>query len=451
MMTRAAGGMRRRQSYGNNPWTAGARTKTNDPNLTSHAAATFEWPPPDEVLSSQVVRFTIEPIEHAPETGAVASGHPPVPQIRESDGTAGIRESAANVDPWQVPNDRHSLARPSPDSSAASPERSPERAIATSTSISWYEVFASSIHSPAIMGALAALLLTVFTGVALARRTAPRPLESAFNSFAFIVRGLSAIDLPVREAGAPGARDESRITQKPVVPHTPPGRKASDDRAAQVLPMSGRLVVNSDPAGAEIFLDGRYQGVTPKTLGGLAPGRYRIVLRREGREVQHKVSVGRGATVALVAPLESSSSSAGWVSIASPLEMDVFEHGVLVGTSRSPRIMLEAGLHSLELVNEQTGFSTTRQVRVRSERVEQIGVEAPLGTAHLNAIPWAEVWIDGRSVGQTPIGNLPVAVGRHEIVFRHPQLGEKRILALVRFDTPTRLTANLRQPDADTH
>ena len=44
----------------------------------------------------------------------------------------------------------------------------------------------------------------------------------------------------------------------------------------------------------------------------------------------------------------------------------------------------------------------------------------------LNALPWAEVWIDGESIGETPIGKVSVPIGWHEIVFRHPELGEKR-------------------------
>ena len=43
----------------------------------------------------------------------------------------------------------------------------------------------------------------------------------------------------------------------------------------------------------------------------------------------------------------------------------------------------------------------------------------------LNAQPWADVWVDGERVGETPIGNVAVPIGPHEVVFRHPQLGEQ--------------------------
>jgi hypothetical protein len=36
------------------------------------------------------------------------------------------------------------------------------------------------------------------------------------------------------------------------------------------------------------------------------------------------------------------------------------------------------------------------------------------------------VFIDGKNVGQTPIGNLSLAIGTYEMTFRHPELGERR-------------------------
>jgi serine/threonine-protein kinase len=44
----------------------------------------------------------------------------------------------------------------------------------------------------------------------------------------------------------------------------------------------------------------------------------------------------------------------------------------------------------------------------------------------VNALPWAEVSLDGRPLGITPLGNISVPIGSHEVVWRHPQLGERR-------------------------
>jgi hypothetical protein len=38
----------------------------------------------------------------------------------------------------------------------------------------------------------------------------------------------------------------------------------------------------------------------------------------------------------------------------------------------------------------------------------------------VNADPWAEIEVDGKSVGETPIARLPVAPGRHRFLARMP-------------------------------
>ena len=61
----------------------------------------------------------------------------------------------------------------------------------------------------------------------------------------------------------------------------------------------------------------------------------------------------------------------------------------------------------------------------------------------MNARPWAEIVLDGNSVGQTPIANLLVSVGPHEMVFRHPQLGERKQTVVVTAKGPNRIAADL--------
>ena len=106
---------------------------------------------------------------------------------------------------------------------------------------------------------------------------------------------------------------------------------------------------------------------------------------------------------------------------------------------------MAVGAHTLELVNGATGFRTRRDVQIRAGHLEEIGVDLPTTTIHLNAVPWAEVWIDGTLVGQTPIGNHPVTIGPHQVLFRHPVLGDKEIATVVTADGANRVTARLIQ------
>ena len=106
--------------------------------------------------------------------------------------------------------------------------------------------------------------------------------------------------------------------------------------------------------------------------------------------------------------------------------------------------MMSAGRHEVELVNDTLGFRATKVVQVQPGKVAPLEVELPQGSINLNASPWAEVWIDGRRVGETPIGNLAIPIGPHEILFRHPQYGERKQAVSVTMNAPVRLSIDMK-------
>ena len=127
-----------------------------------------------------------------------------------------------------------------------------------------------------------------------------------------------------------------------------------------------------------------------------------------------------------------------------PFSLEIREEGRLVGTTDADRLMLAAGRHDIELVNEALGYRVTRVVQVMPGKVERLTVDLPKGTVSLNATPWAEVWVDGQRVGETPLGNLSIPIGPHEVVFRHPQFGEKRHAISVTMSAPTRVSVDMK-------
>lgn len=107
--------------------------------------------------------------------------------------------------------------------------------------------------------------------------------------------------------------------------------------------------------------------------------------------------------------------------------------------------MLPAGRHEIELVNEEFEFRTKQTVAIPPGRRVSIDVPMPLGRANINARPWAEVWIGDQRLGETPLGNVALPIGRHEVVFRHPQFGERRQTLVVKATTPARVVVDLTQ------
>jgi hypothetical protein len=212
---------------------------------------------------------------------------------------------------------------------------------------------------------------------------------------------------------------------------------------------SGRLQVRTDPAGALVSVDSIPRGASPVTIGNLAPGDHTVVVSANGNSVQQSVTVDAGMTSALVVPLGSSirekGPSSGWIAISSPIEIQLFEGGKLIGSNQSDRIMVASGSHQIDFVNEALGFKVSRSVSVAPGKVETVTLRPPMGSIAINAIPWAEVWVDGEKAGDTPIGNFPVAIGRHEVTFRHPEFGEAHEKVTVTLVGPARLSVDLRK------
>jgi len=91
------------------------------------------------------------------------------------------------------------------------------------------------------------------------------------------------------------------------------------------------------------------------------------------------------------------------------------------------------------------GFETTAVVEVVAGAVARVPVRVPNGSLSVNAAPWAEVLLDGKVIGETPIANYDVTLGSHELVLRHPRYGEQRRTILVTRDAPVRVGVDLRQ------
>ncbi|HEX7136333.1 MAG TPA: PEGA domain-containing protein, partial [Vicinamibacterales bacterium] len=87
----------------------------------------------------------------------------------------------------------------------------------------------------------------------------------------------------------------------------------------------------------------------------------------------------------------------------------------------------------------------SRNVSVAPGKVETVNLRPPMGSIAINAIPWAEVWVDGERIGDTPIGNLSLPIGPHELLFRHPDLGEQKYATTVSLKAPVRVSVDLRK------
>jgi hypothetical protein len=215
----------------------------------------------------------------------------------------------------------------------------------------------------------------------------------------------------------------------------------------QAAAVVGQLDVRTDPAGAKVSVDGQRRGVSPLTVTGLTAGSHTVVLENELGSVNQDVTIEPGGTASLVVPMRSPQGApvSGWISISAPAELQVFENQRLLGSTRTDRIMVATGRHDLEFVNDALGYRSAKTIQVGPGQVASVKPDWPQGTIAINAAPWANVWLDGQELGETPVGNTQVPIGTHEVVFRHPQLGEQRYTTTVTATTPARLSVDMRK------
>lgn len=191
---------------------------------------------------------------------------------------------------------------------------------------------------------------------------------------------------------------------------------------------TGTLSVTTMPRGAAASVDGRPVGATPVTVT-VSPGYHTLEVRHDGvsRTVPIVVQAGGRFEQHLELPPEPKDDVAsGWVTVRALLDLDVYEGDSLVGNTSAGRLALPAGTHVLTFRNDRLGFRTTRSVGVTGGQSTTTVVDVPNGLVRVIARPWADVWIDGRAVGRTPVGNLPLPIGPHDVVLRHPLFGEQR-------------------------
>jgi len=220
--------------------------------------------------------------------------------------------------------------------------------------------------------------------------------------------------------------------------------------------------VESTPAGAHILFDGRQtELVTPATVPEIEPGvQHTLVVSLDGWVAQTvPVLVEAGAVQEVRLTLERTPLGPNehlLTVTTSPPEARVQLDTTWYSTGSPYELRVEARRYRLRVARD--GFRTSeREVQLRGGQTSTLSVElererhvehrdetpAPgpsgPGTVTIDARPWCNVTLDGRSLGQTPIVNRSVPSGRHTVVCTNPELGRSRTVTIeVRPGQPTR-------------
>jgi serine/threonine-protein kinase len=87
---------------------------------------------------------------------------------------------------------------------------------------------------------------------------------------------------------------------------------------------------------------------------------------------------------------------------------------------------LPAGKLTVRLKNEKPKIGTTAELRIAAGKTTRKHIQLDQGTLMVHVTPWAEVWVDGKKVGTTPIQPVRLYEGRHEVLLTNPKTGRSQ-------------------------
>src|SRR5262245_3915659 len=185
-----------------------------------------------------------------------------------------------------------------------------------------------------------------------------------------VIDGKQRGNTPLSLALEPGRHVLELVTEGDVrslpITITPGGQVSQFIELPRAPSALGELQIRTEPAGAQVSVDGRPLGKSPLTAEGLTPGQHTVVVENDLGQVTQRVNIEAGTTASLVVPMTAPKGAplSGWIAVNAPVDVHLYENQRLLGSSQTDRIMVQAGRHDLEIVNEALGYKTTRAVNV---------------------------------------------------------------------------------------
>jgi hypothetical protein len=188
------------------------------------------------------------------------------------------------------------------------------------------------------------------------------------------------------------------------------------------------IAVETTESGTDVVVEGRSAAGSPLRLTVAPDMRWIRII---------------GSTPSAAAATKG--GAAAGIHVSSPIDVQIFENDRLLGSAPGGRIDVAPGRHALQIVNLALGYELRQTVDIEAGQTVSIYVAPSDGWVNLDASAPAEVSVDGKPVGRTPISSLALPLGEHEFAFSHPQLGENRQKAIVKSDAVIRVTAKFRR------
>ena len=189
----------------------------------------------------------------------------------------------------------------------------------------------------------------------------------------------------------------------------------------------------SGTAGARVTIDGLDYGNIPLTITSLNPGKYRMVVQKNGYEdKQVLIDLKAGQSVKLNAELIPQNLSPGFLTVSVKPWAEIYLNGRYYDrTPLDNPVRLSPGQYQLILRHpNRKEYQAILTVKPGDTLTVDVVMPEAFGHLRLTVSPWAVVYIDGEEMGTTPLGApLKLSIGEHELKLIGPSAKEwKEIL-----------------------
>lgn len=130
------------------------------------------------------------------------------------------------------------------------------------------------------------------------------------------------------------------------------------------------------------------------------------------------------------------------LTVFSRIPLDIVFDGKRIGTTEDGQLFVPAGSHRVELVSRRYGYRGELTLSLAGGQMLTHTVSLPSGVLRVRGTAGTEVWVEGEHIGALPIADVSVPIGTREVVFRHPQFGERRQTIEVSATGPAEVTAS---------
>lgn len=213
------------------------------------------------------------------------------------------------------------------------------------------------------------------------------------------------------------------------IPETPEA-KASEPIKQEVKKSAiyASLTIRSNPSSAEIWLNGRRYGKTPRTLRNLNPGNYQLKLSKYGHEEYTelmRLSANNNKSVrATLIPY-----SGGLVVQSDPPSAQVKLNGKILSGQYTPLELDNIPVGNQKLEISKTGYAShyeTVEIMRNKTTTVKTKLKAMIGTLSIKVIPWGSIYINNKI--QKASSDIKfeetLAADKYLIKVVHPTLGK---------------------------